>query len=171
MNRQPHGRQNGFTYLGILLGVVLIGVALSAAGTLWSFSARRDREARLLFIGDQYRSAIARFYSSGPGGRRYPGGLEELLLDPRSPEPRRYLRKLFADPMTGRADWILLRDPDGGIYGIASSAPGVPLKRANFRRADEAFTGADCYCDWQFEYVPARGSPSSRQPELSFSVR
>ena len=148
-----------------------MGIALAAAGTLWSFTARRDREARLLFIGDQYRNAIAQFYSSGPGVHRYPGELEELLQDPRFVQPRRYLRKLFADPMTGHADWTLLRDPDGGIYGVASNAAGSPLKRANFSRADQKFTGSECYCEWRFEYVPSRRNLPSRQPESSSSAR
>jgi hypothetical protein len=148
-----------------------MGLALSAAGTLWSFSARRDREAQLLFIGDQYRSAIARFYSSGSGMHRYPAELDELIQDPRSVQPQRYLRKLFADPMTGRLDWTLLRDPDGGIYGIASSAPGNPLKRANFARMYAHFANADCYCAWRFEYVPSRGNRPSPQPSSSLSER
>lgn len=171
MSCHPHTAQRGFTYLGVLLAIALMGVALSAAGTLWSFSARRDRETRLLFVGDQYRSAIAQFYASGPGAHRYPQALEELVQDPRSPEPRRFLRKLYADPMTGQLDWTLLRDPDGGIYGVASNASGAPLKRANFRSPDEKFSGAECYCDWKFEYVPARGTQRPRQSPSPLSAR
>jgi type II secretory pathway pseudopilin PulG len=171
MSSHPHIAQGGFTYLGILLAVALMGLALSAAGTLWSFSARRDREAQLLFIGDQYRSAIAQFHASGPGANRYPQELDELVQDPRSPEPRRFLRRLYADPMTGHLDWTLLRDPNGGIYGVASSAGGVPLKRANFRAPDESFAGAECYCDWKFEYTPSRGMQRLRQSPSPLPAR
>jgi type II secretory pathway pseudopilin PulG len=169
--RSSASTERGFTYLGLLLAVVVMGLALSAAGTLWSFTAQREREAQLLFAGDQYRIAIGRFYSAGPGAHRYPQELQELVEDTRVPEPKRYLRKLLADPMTGRMDWTLLRDPDGGIYGVASSATGVPLKRANFRGPDEKFNDAQCYCDWKFEYAPARAGLRPRQSDSPLSGR
>ena len=53
--------QRGFTYVGLLLAVALAGVALAAAGTLWSTVAQRDRELELLFVGDQYRRAIGSY--------------------------------------------------------------------------------------------------------------
>jgi hypothetical protein len=148
-----------------------MGLALSSAGTLWSFTAQREREAQLLFAGDQYRSAIGRFYASGPGAHRYPQELKDLVEDTRLPEPKHYLRKLWVDPITGRMDWTLLRDPDGGIYGVASSAAGVPLKRANFRGPDEKFANAQCYCDWKFEYTPSRPGLRPRQADSPLSAR
>jgi hypothetical protein len=66
--------------------------------------------------------------------------------------------------MTGKADWQLLRDPDGGIYGVSSSSQGVPLKRANFSDEDDDFTGAKCYCDWRFAFLPARRTWETDKP-------
>ncbi len=166
-----HPFESGFTYLGILLAVAFLGIALAAAGTLWSFAAQREREAQLLYVGDQYRSAIAHYYASGPVAHRLPQSLEELLEDQRSPLPRRYLRQLYADPMTGRADWQLIRDPDGGIFGVASSSSGIPLKKANFTGQDVEFAGSDCYCNWRFEFTPSRGSFGPRQSKSGLPSR
>jgi type II secretory pathway pseudopilin PulG len=155
MARSSRSGSAGFTYLGILLAVALLGIALAAVGTVWTTTLRREREAQLLFVGDAFRNAIASYYASG---RQLPQELDELVEDKRVPLPRRHLRRIYLDPMTGRADWQLLRDPDGGIFGIASSSQLAPLKRANFREQDVEFEKAECYCEWQFEFNPTRGA-------------
>jgi type II secretory pathway pseudopilin PulG len=146
----------GFTYIGLLIAVVILGVALSAVGEVWHTQARREREQELLFIGREFRAAIAAYYRTG---RQYPQDISDLLEDKRWPEPRHYLRRLYADPMTGAADWTLLRaDALGfagtGITGIASSSQAAPLKTAGFSSDEEEFKDATCYCDWKFVYVP-----------------
>jgi type II secretory pathway pseudopilin PulG len=148
-------RGRGFTYLGLLLVVLLIGLTLATVGEVWSTQARRERETQLLFVGDQYRRAIARYYADG---RRYPQALADLLLDGRFPQVHRQLRRLYVDPMTGRDDWQLIPSGDGGIMGVASSSQQKPIKVANFPAADAAFVDQDCYCAWQFIYRPARGT-------------
>jgi hypothetical protein len=73
---------------------------------------------------------------------------------------QRHLRRLYADPVTGSADWELLRTPGGGITGLRSRSEAQPLKRRNFPPGEEAFEDASCYCEWVFEFVPAlRGTP------------
>ena len=62
--------RSGFTYIGLLVAVAIIGIMLSAAGSLWSFTSKREKEAELLFIGHQFRDAIARYYAAN--GPRYP---------------------------------------------------------------------------------------------------
>jgi type II secretory pathway pseudopilin PulG len=151
----------GFTYLGLLIAVVILGVALSAAGTVWRTQAQREREQELLFIGREFRAAIAAYSrATVNGASQFPQDINDLLEDKRWPQPRHYLRRLYADPMTGAQDWTILRaDSPGiagltGIVGIASSSKAVPLKQAGFATGEEAFAGAACYCDWKFAYVP-----------------
>lgn len=144
----------GFTYLGILLAVAFLGIALAAVGIVWTTTLRREREAQLLFVGDAFRSAITSYYANG---RQLPQTLDDLIEDKRVPVPRRHLRRIYLDPMTGQADWQLLRDPDGGIFGVSSSSKQAPLKRANFASEDAQFEGAECYCEWQFVLSAARG--------------
>jgi type II secretory pathway pseudopilin PulG len=145
--------QAGFTYLGILVAVALMGLMLSAVGRVWAVHEQREREVQLLFVGDQYRMAIGRYYRSG---RSYPMSLADLVQDDRSPLPRRFLRKLYADPMTGDADWTLIPAPGGGIMGVASASQAAPIKRAGFDLQDKAFADSDCYCKWRFIYDGTR---------------
>jgi type II secretory pathway pseudopilin PulG len=146
-------RTAGFTYIGLLIAVALLGIALAAAGTVWRTQAKREREQELLFVGGEFRAAIASYYRSG-AGRQYPQSLADLLEDNRFPEPKHHLRRLYADPMTGLADWTLIAAPSLGITGVASSSQGEPMKKDGFNQADGAFKDKDCYCDWQFVYTP-----------------
>ena len=148
----------GFTYLGILMAVALMGIALSAAGTVWATSLQREREAELLFAGRAYRDAIRSYYVHSPGIASYPQELDELIEDKRFPSVRRHLRRMYADPITGRADWELMRDDAGFLIGVRSSSHKVPIKRANFEFSETGFQDADCYCGWQFVFIPGRGT-------------
>jgi type II secretory pathway pseudopilin PulG len=149
--------QRGFTYVGLLLAIALAGVALAAAGTLWSTAAKRDKEAELLFVGDQFRRAIDAYYEGTPGAKRFPQRLEELVEDKRLPVTRRHLRRIYVDPMTGKPDWDLVRLPDGAIVGVRSRSEARPLKTANFAPHDASFANAATYRDWVFSPAPLRG--------------
>ena len=155
----------GFTYLTVLFIVALMGAGYATVGEMWQTASTRDREAELLYVGNQYRRAIERFYLNGP--KRYPRSLEELLKDPRSPTTQRYLRKLYPDPLTGSAEWGLVKAPDGGIMGVHSRSEDVPLKKASFKVRDAGFEAAKTYADWKFIYVPGRQTgvkPESKPP-------
>ena len=97
--------QRGFTYLGVLVIVALMGFGLAAFGELYSHAAQREKERELLFVGDQFRNAIASYYNKSPGAKVYPRKLEDLLEDTRFPMPQHHLRRVYNDPMTGKADW------------------------------------------------------------------
>ena len=147
-------RQHGFTYLTVLFVVALLMTGLALAGEAWETAAKREKEAELLFVGNQYRNAIARYYESTPGAmKRYPSTLAELLEDPRQPAIRRYLRKLYPDPFGG-GQWGLVKAPDGGIAGVYSMSSAKPLKSGNFRAREAAFSEAQRYADWKFVYSP-----------------
>jgi type II secretory pathway pseudopilin PulG len=147
-------RQRGFTYLGLLFAVAIIGITLATVGIVWSTQAQREREAQLLFVGNQYREAIGR-YNAGAG--HYPQALADLLQDTSLPVVRRYLRRIYPDPMTGAPDWLLIRASDGGIMGVASSSQQQPIKVAGFAPLNAAFEKAEHYSDWQFIYVQRAG--------------
>lgn len=149
--------QAGFTYFGVLFLVAMTGLALASFATVTSFERQREREAELLFVGHQFREAIRLYYESSPGGRkRYPPDLQALLQDPRTPNIRRHLRRIYPDPLTGKAEWGLVEAPGGGVMGVFSLSTQAPAKTANFEAADEGFTGARAYADWKFTYVPPK---------------
>lgn len=145
--------QGGFTYLGLLLAVALLGAGLAATGSLWSAQAQRERESELLFAGDQIRQAIKRYYEEAPLGQpnRFPQRLDDLLLDRRWPTLRRHLRRVYLDPATG-ADWALVPAPGGGILGVHSRSTAVPFRRTGFGRLDAGFEDAATLADWRFVY-------------------
>jgi type II secretory pathway pseudopilin PulG len=152
--RAPAAKQQGFTYLGLLFAVVIIGLMLTVAARVWQTTVRREREAQLLWVGHAYRMAIASYVAMG---HQFPATLQDLVIDERFPVPRHHLRKLYPDPMTGKADWTLLLTPSqSGIEGVASSSKEAPLKRDGFDLIDAAFKDTKCYCLWQFIYVANR---------------
>lgn len=148
-------RQLGFTYLGMMFAVMLLGVALAATGVLWSTERQREKERELLAIGKEFQRAIGRYYENSPGNqKRYPTKLEELIKDSRYLGTRRYLRRFYADPMTGTVEWGLALDVDGSIMGIYSTSQDGPMKRNNFPDWCEGCVGKSHYSDWKFVYRP-----------------
>ena len=146
-------RARGFAYIWTLLLVAFMGVGLVVASELFATAARRDKERELLFIGHEFRNALGRYYDSTPadGRPRYPLTLQELLKDPRFANARRHLRRVYADPVTGKAEWGLLRQ-DGRIVGIHSLSPIRPIKQDNFLDEDASLRRKPRYSDWQFTY-------------------
>jgi hypothetical protein len=94
----------------------------------------------------------------------------------------RYLRKIYTDPMTGKADWALDPPPappggsnvTGGTVasgehfgGVHSVSDAEPLKKSNFDLEDIKFTNISGagrkarYSDWQFDYDPNAPAPNA----------
>ena len=114
----------GFTYLGVLLAVAVLGVGLVAASEVWVTSARRQKTEELDWIGAQFTQAIGSYYESTPAAAKaYPQSLQELLEDRRNPTPRRHLRRLYRNPFTGKADWEFVKSADGRMRGVRSVIP------------------------------------------------
>ncbi|WP_419709771.1 type II secretion system protein [Pseudomonas sp. NFX224] len=148
----PSGRsasQGGFTYLGVLLLIMVMGMGLASAGELWATAARRDRERQLLWVGTQYAQALRSYYRSSPGLAQYPKELADLLQDERFPSAKHHLRQLYPDPISGD-DWFLMRGFDGRITGISSASTDKPLKQVDFPAQWSDFNGMASYKDWQF---------------------
>ncbi|HLP97448.1 MAG TPA: type II secretion system protein [Sideroxyarcus sp.] len=132
------------------------------AGEVWHTAQRREKEAELLFVGNQFRLAFNGYFEHTAGQqRRYPLNLEELLKDPRTPATQRYLRKIYQDPVTGSGKWGLLKGPNGEIYGIYSLSEEEPLKKGNFSLADRNFEGKMKYSDWVFMHIPGQQATGS----------
>jgi type II secretory pathway pseudopilin PulG len=148
----PSGKpvaQGGFTYLGVLLLIMVMGMGLASAGEMWATASRRDRERQLLWVGTQYAQALRSYYRSSPGVAQYPKELADLLQDERFPNPKHHLRQLYPDPIGG-GEWALMRGFDGRITGLSSPSTEKPLKQANFPSQWSDFNGMASYKDWQF---------------------
>ena len=155
-------RERGFTYLTVLFIVAVITAGLALVGEVWDTAAKREKEAQLLFVGHEFRKAITRYYLAGKN--QYPRTLEDLLKDPRQPGTVRYLRRLYMDPVTGKAEWGIVKAPDGGIAGVHSLSEEKPLKSANFKQRDAGFESAQKYSDWKFIYTPTAPGQRTAPP-------
>lgn len=126
------GSQRGFTYLAVLFLVALTAAGLAALGQAWSTAAQRERERELEFRGSEIaRAVLAYRRATGTAAGQWPATLEDLLEDRRGPVPRRHLRRLYADPFTGRPDWVLVGDPaQPGRFHAVHSRSRQPLLRA-----------------------------------------
>ena len=96
--RNSARNSRGYVLFGVLVGITLLGVGLSAGVTLWSQLVQREREAELLFRGEAIVRGLERFQQDRPG--TLPETLEELVEG-------KYLRRAWVDPMTGRSFRIL----------------------------------------------------------------
>lgn len=151
--RRARSACGGFTYLGVLVLVALMGAGLASIGSAWRATLQREKEAQLLFVGQEFRRALLSYRDTSSGLGEYPRQLEDLLEDRRLPAVKRHLRRIYDDPMTGRADWVLLRAGDR-IVGVASRSEGMPYRRAGFPPAFADFSNARRYRDWVFAAEP-----------------
>jgi type II secretory pathway pseudopilin PulG len=143
--------QQGFTYVWVMAALVVIGIALSAVGTLWVEEQRREREQELIRVGMAYVHAIQSYRESSPGSAKMsPRRLEHLLLDDRFPRPRRHLRRAYADPVNPGDAWGLVSDAEGRIRGVYSRSTQPPLKQLAFAVDGIEFAAAGSYSDWKF---------------------
>jgi len=155
--------QGGFTYLSVLFLVFLLLLSLGAASEHIYTIGKREREAELLFVGEQYRNAIASYYYNSPTGiRQLPQTLESLISDTRSINKCRHLRKLYYDPITGNSEWGLVKTPQGEIVGVYSLSNESILTTINNRTlvqssnlAENSVSSAPAvYSDWKFIFKP-----------------
>ena len=105
---------------GLLVAIAVMGVTMSMVMPTWRTWAQREKEAELVFRGEQYMRAIELYQRRFAGA--YPPDMQ-LLID------QRFLRKAFTDPMTGGEFEILTQ---GSLRAAPIQAPpgagttGVP---------------------------------------------
>ena len=87
MNQQNN--QSGYILFGIVIGITILGISLTAAAPLWQKIVQRDKEQELIFRGYQYMQAIERYQRQFPGA--YPPSVEILV-------EQKFLRKAYKDP-------------------------------------------------------------------------
>jgi type II secretory pathway pseudopilin PulG len=150
-------RARGFSFIGLLMLIVIMGIGVAAVGQWWQVTVKREKEFDLLFIGDEFSRAITNYYDSAPAApRQFPRSLQDLVRDPRYPSVRRHLRRIYVDPITGRPEWGLLKGPGDTIVGVYSLSHETPLKRGNFPDWYSHFNGAASYSEWHFKYDGTR---------------
>ncbi|WP_153118098.1 type II secretion system protein [Rhodocyclus tenuis] len=152
MRPSKRGRdQQGFAYVWILLTVALLAIGLGVVLEVDATAERREKEMQLLAVGEEFRAAIESYYRapSVAGASEYPPRLEDLLEDRRTGVLRRHLRKIYPDPMTGKAEWGLVR-VSGGIVAVHSLSDRAPLRKRGFSDGDHLRAASKSYREWLF---------------------
>ena len=84
--------ERGYAMAALLVAMSVMAIVLSTAMPVYQTVARREREAELVFRGEQYARAIALFQRKY--GNQLPPDVD-VLID------QRFLRKKYKDPITG----------------------------------------------------------------------
>ena len=172
----------------LLVALSVMAVMMTAVMPVWKHAARREKEAELIFRGQQYARAIGLFQRrAGPGV--LPPDIDSLVK-------QRFLRKKYKDPITG-GDFDLVRgalgatqpgqgsqtaarpgQPTGGRGPVAptpnpvatqvggrGAAPGVGgIAGVISKSKDESiriYNGRTHYNEWVFMYVPLTQAPGA----------
>jgi type II secretory pathway pseudopilin PulG len=151
--RSPNPR--GFTYIAVLVAMLMLSLATQSVMTYAAQQAQREREAALLRIGQLYAQAIGAYYEATPGSvKRWPRNLEDLLEDRRLVTIKRYIREIYPDPISRSANWDVIVAPDGGIAGVNSPSDARPIRLGGVDLETVTLRPASRYADWQFVYQP-----------------
>jgi type II secretory pathway pseudopilin PulG len=184
--------QHGYAMAALLVGLGIMAVMMTVVMPVWRQTAQREKEAELVFRGEQYARAIELY------GRKLPGALPpnlDVLVD------QKFLRKKYKDPITG-GDFDLVSPaatpgpqrgaqqpggfaPDGRGQGQATApnagrgaAPGGPvgiqagITAVVSKSKDTSirlYKGRNHYNEWVFEPVrraqaPGAGPPGAATP-------
>lgn len=156
MGRRP---SDGFTYLGLVMLLAVLGLVAAAGLKMGTLMQRAAAEEELLEIGAQFSEALRSYAAATPQGKpQQPPSLQELLKDSRFPNPRRHLRKIFVDPVTGKAEWgILYLGEKVGVIGVYSLSSARPLKIANFDIRFQNMDNRQRISDWKFLMAGGEG--------------
>lgn len=157
--------QSGFTYLSLMIVLAIIGLVTATSIKLGSVLQRSKAEQELLNIGTAFSDALQSYAEATPAGQStMPATLADLLRDPRFPTPKRHLRKIFVDPVTGRTEWGIVYAGDRtGVVAIYSLSNARPVKISNFPQRFAGFAGALKISDWKFSASSMTGSAAPKQ--------
>ncbi|TFW22919.1 type II secretion system protein [Duganella callida] len=159
-------RAGGFTYLSLIILVAILALTAAATLKMGSLLQRSKAEEELLDIGAAFSDALKSYADATPAGMPpQPPSLKELLRDPRFPGTRRHLRKIFVDPMTGKAEWgITWLGDKVGVLAVYSLSDAKPVKIGNFPTRFAGFEGKNRLSEWKF-VMATEGAHSAAAPE------
>ena len=119
MSGEGHGSRStddhGYAMGALLVSLAVMSIMMSMALTVWGQAAKREREAELIFRGEQYARAVELYQRRYAGG--FPPDLESLV-------EQRFLRRLYRDPMTDDGEFQILYQADATeVTGDSVVAP------------------------------------------------
>jgi type II secretory pathway pseudopilin PulG len=172
----------GFAMAALLVGMTIMAIFLSMALPAWKTAAQREKEAELIFRGQQYARAVMLFQRKY--ANTFPPNIDVLLNE-------HFLRKKYKDPMTNSGEFQMIyanqqasAQPNaggivptqgqpqarptavvggattiaqGGIVGVASKSTATSIR---------IYNGHDKYNEWVFmatQVSNQAGAPTGSQ--------
>ena len=171
----------------LLVGLATMAIMLSVAMPTWRQMVQREKEAELIFRGQQYARAIGLFQRKYAAA--FPPDVDTLVRG-------KFLRKKYKDPMAPDGEFQVLYQvqqtpgsppggrgaagsgiggatrvgsgsqstpgsgltgPRGGVIGVASKSTETSLR---------VYNGRTHYNEWQFIYSPALLGPGQQRPGM-----
>ncbi len=112
---QDRRAERGYAMAALLIALAIMAVLLTIAMPVWRHEARREKEAELVFRGEQYARAIALFkFKNANIPNAMPPSIDFLVQN-------RFLRKKYKDPMTKDGEFVLI---GGGSTQPGAMSPG-----------------------------------------------
>jgi type II secretory pathway pseudopilin PulG len=106
----------------LLVAIAVMAVMMSVAMPVWRHEGQREKEAEMVFRGEQYARAVALYQRKFPGA--FPPNLDLLVQ-------QKFLRKKYKDPMTEDGEFQVLYAggqvpgrAQGGAAGAQSGGTG-----------------------------------------------
>ena len=93
MDLEGQDSERGYAMAALLVSLAVMSVLMTAALPAWRHAAQREKEAELVFRGEQYARAVALFRSKNANA--FPASVDVLVQG-------RYLRKKYLDPVTNK---------------------------------------------------------------------
>ena len=100
----------GYAMAALLVSIAVMGILMSVALPAWRQATRREKEADLVFRGEQYARAIGLYQRRFAGA--FPPSIDVLV-------EQKFLRRKYKDPMTEDGEFQVLYQAS-----LAASAPG-----------------------------------------------
>ncbi|HWC98920.1 MAG TPA: type II secretion system protein [Candidatus Sulfopaludibacter sp.] len=119
---RPRRSESGFALLLVFLMAAVVSIMLYMEIPRAALQSQRNKEQLLMERGDQYKLAIRRFMQAN---KRWPASLDEL----ESLNNRRFLRRRYKDPMTGKDEWRLIHIANGVLTDSKNSKQGDKDKK------------------------------------------
>jgi type II secretory pathway pseudopilin PulG len=121
MGLEGQGRssaERGYAMAALLVSIAVMAVLMSAAMPAYRHLAQREKEAELVFRGEQYARAVALFRARN--GNAFPPSIDVLVQG-------KYLRKKYKDPMTKDGEFRIVpvgNPQQAGQRGAPAGGPG-----------------------------------------------
>lgn len=117
-----HGKsQQGMTYVFFLWFILIYGILLGSYIEVTSTQAKRLKEQDFIYTAELYVKALENYYKDK---QILPTDIKQLLCDGTTYPCKRYLRKLYKDPLT-QQNFVYIYDEQMQIIGVKTKAKGV----------------------------------------------